>query len=785
MSELAAILGIKSRNKIDLSKITVSIYELKQDIFEQLKANPEIDASKEIERIYGKILYTLSKMGIIAIRYSENDKRFVLTVGENREQFDFNLGDRYAIEDVHLSRKYIKNLSQLKNKERIFENILYVKIKDILKNYNKTGKYIIINEKTDKDLKIRQSVGFTTAYDGYAYIFIHPRNFYEPLKNLDEILSDMILDYKDIIGRIANRNLDFKEYRQYMIKKRLPSTAGKISDIIERDNDIFNENANQILKYFQKESPEIHHKLKDDPGNYIIEIETPRGINTYFAKTLKIAMTTDLMQLLGYDVRYEDPNEYITIFENTINKILSNNSIKIGTINIDFETHLIEQNIQKINPPTLKIKQNNKEYKIKKPVDFLKKGIFKKPNAEIIKIHVIRAERKEKMEELAKELRYKLRKIGINAEIGDIHWFKFNPKTIVSDMKEYIENNMNRYKTKKENNKDKERSILIIVISDHKKNLNAELYDEIKRLTARIGISSQIIQQSKLYGYFLNRRDNYRNLNTLLPQIIAKIGGVPWALSDPIHTDLDKDDAIYIGIDISREPNKQKSAKLGAISVLDNFGETIMWRDVSMELKVGQEKLGHLETKKILTEILNFVKDKRGRLPKYIEIHRDGNLHDDEIKGLNEAINIVYQNREKPKLVALSIRKTGSPRILTRNNGKICKGKYCNPDEGLIYQIPGNMKRFSLTTLGSKQIPQGVHMPLNIEISHISDNETNIKCNTEEIARHIYFLCKLNWSTLRGFSSLPITIHLSHKAANMYRLGVVPRGIRFDNLWML
>ena len=156
---------------------------------------------------------------------------------------------------------------------------------------------------------------------------------------------------------------------------------------------------------------------------------------------------------------------------------------------------------------------------------------------------------------------------------------------------------------------------------------------------------------------------------------------------------------------------------------------------------------------------MTLFKAKRHRIPKYVEIHRDGVFHQKEINAL---LNVA--EKYNVEIAIVSISKSGAPVFLRRENDTLK-----NPQTTYI-EIPDHTgNHYALATFS---LPITTINPLNVRI---------IKGNHNKILEHLIKLCYLNFANWKATAGLPITVHNAHKIANYHRKGIFIGGNLADS----
>jgi len=242
----------------------------------------------------------------------------------------------------------------------------------------------------------------------------------------------------------------------------------------------------------------------------------------------------------------------------------------------------------------------------------------------------------------------------------------------------------------------------------------------------------------------------------------AKVGLRPWILVGNISENYES--AIYVGYDISyREDIGQRG--MGGVVVFDSRGQVIDYFECEIQVEKG-DRISDASFRAFLDIIIYSAEASKIR-PQLIVFHRDGDYYYDEVQKISR-----YMEQWGYDYVILSFpkRRGGFP-LLKRMGYKtklVESGYYAE----LGWQLAKDgkwYKTYGLQSLGS-DVPIGV--PPNILRFRLIKQKTR-KIRAREMlrdtARQVFWLTRLNYATKLGYAKLPITVHYSHKLANVKR----------------
>jgi hypothetical protein len=259
-------------------------------------------------------------------------------------------------------------------------------------------------------------------------------------------------------------------------------------------------------------------------------------------------------------------------------------------------------------------------------------------------------------------------------------------------------------------------------------------------------VRTKCIQASEVTKYLRRTPDGYvvsNNIywsylfNTALKLLVVS-GAKPWVLADALHYDL------YIGIDVLNTT--------AGFSFLGVGGELLQFRPFTSG---DQEKLSASEIAEVLLNnlprFIERLREKTGRLPRHMIIHRDGRSYDTELEGYQHVIGELQSNRlllSDARCGIVEIHKSNSESLRMFNwyqaragNPKVGRYHVFNKDWGLV------------ATTGYPVLTQGTAAPLS---AHIAYGNLEI----EKVLQDIFNLSMLSWTKPDGVQSTPITIKI-------------------------
>lgn len=296
---------------------------------------------------------------------------------------------------------------------------------------------------------------------------------------------------------------------------------------------------------------------------------------------------------------------------------------------------------------------------------------------------------------------------------------------------------------------------------------DAEYYS-VKRHFLGMGLPTQGLLEMNL-----NPKPGGPYVNSVALGIYAKIGGRPWNMSGKISNIL-KGSTIYIGFDVSRKDyGRGTHSSPGCIVVYDENGQEVY--HFTELIPIVNEIMEHDKAAYLMRSIIDRVAVKKGQEPDNVVFMRDGDINDEEIMGFEEAL----ESREI-NLYILEFRKSGEIPILQKKGNN-----YEITDSGVYFTIqnhdPSRPIDIFVQTLGNDYNLS--NLPRCVKFSPRLKTEKEFP--KEDFARQILILSHLNWSSLKGRTKLPITVHYAHEAALLMESGINPKNIDDMKLWMI
>lgn len=328
-----------------------------------------------------------------------------------------------------------------------------------------------------------------------------------------------------------------------------------------------------------------------------------------------------------------------------------------------------------------------------------------------------------------------------------------------------------------------------------------ELYPQLKQKFLRAGLPSQMIDRSTIENIrFRGGRPGRRKhlcfdeqsyfghiLWNLALSIYVKMGGRPWTLQREL-------DNVNCLIGLSFTVNTLRSDHpmyVGIANIFDEFGE---WVDIApdqkklsdVELKAWYEspysfysqeatssKLPCEFTSEIIKRSILSYKNRRGRNPLNIVIHKTGTIYQAEIEGILQGIKAARIPLSKITIGFVSLiqnhgfRMYGEPDTDSRDSCVVRRGVMCKLEAGRnLLATTGRTERSS-HVLGTPQ-------PLEVRVEHPSSEILESvaldhinQYSDAQLCEQLMALTQLHWGSMRREIKLPVTVLYSQKVASL------------------
>jgi len=276
------------------------------------------------------------------------------------------------------------------------------------------------------------------------------------------------------------------------------------------------------------------------------------------------------------------------------------------------------------------------------------------------------------------------------------------------------------------------------------------IYKKIKqKFTQENGIPVQVIREPTIN----KSRNLYSLIRTIIPQIIAKTGGLPYKLSPPI---LDK--ALLIGLDKARDSSGRRSSASAGIAAVTPEGHYISGASTPLE----RNTTDFIDVDKLAPELLQELEDKKfENTYDYVVILRDGSP-----KTCIHEVPLWKKHLQTYKMdfIFIASRKTHVYRVFPSD--------ISDSPQRLNYNIPlilsGHPLPKSDFLVMSAKSPRGTPKPVLYTIMENTTSLPDIDIK-DKVIPQIVSMSMLCWESPSP-TSQPLPLHYADKLANFTQL---------------
>jgi hypothetical protein len=273
-----------------------------------------------------------------------------------------------------------------------------------------------------------------------------------------------------------------------------------------------------------------------------------------------------------------------------------------------------------------------------------------------------------------------------------------------------------------------------LLVRDFRRTLKA------RAMTARLPI--QIATESFWIDSQRNEDPATRAWNASVA-LYYKAGGVPWRVRPRI------DGSCFVGISFHHLRTTHRDVVYSSLAQAfssegDGFalrGDALPWESTSRQTRLAREHAQDLATRVLLA-----YRDRAGRDPLRVVVHKTSRFTDDERAGLAAALDMV------PVLELVTLR-SSQIRLLRRGTYPPHRGTYCT--------IGNTSHLFTCGYISDYRTYPGPHIPVPIEI--VSDTKTE----PAGTAQDVLALTKMNWNSAKSFMAFPITLNFAQRVGGI------------------
>ncbi len=252
-----------------------------------------------------------------------------------------------------------------------------------------------------------------------------------------------------------------------------------------------------------------------------------------------------------------------------------------------------------------------------------------------------------------------------------------------------------------------------------------------------------------------DRRDNEdpatRGWN-LAVALFYKAGGIPW------RADMRVDEACFVGVSFHHLRTHARHVVYSSLAQAfssDGEGFALRGEAVPYDEQRKQPYLTAEKARSLMRTVLDAYRDRAGRDPVRIVVHKTSTFTEDERRGIAEALSSV------PTVQLLTIRSRHDFRLTRRGTYPPHRGTLCRLGDA-AYLFTVGYQREHLTY-------PGPHVPVPVEIVGFDPDDL------DGIANDLLCLTKMNWNSARSAAGLPITLSFARKVGGI--IAELPPGV--------
>lgn len=252
-----------------------------------------------------------------------------------------------------------------------------------------------------------------------------------------------------------------------------------------------------------------------------------------------------------------------------------------------------------------------------------------------------------------------------------------------------------------------------------------------------------------------DRRDNEdpatRGWN-LAVALFYKAGGIPW------RADMRVDEACFVGVSFHHLRTHERHVVYSSLAQAfssDGEGFALRGEAVPYDEERKQPYLTAEKARSLMRTVLDAYRDRAGRDPVRIVVHKTTAFTEVEREGIAEALSTV------PTVQLLTVRHRHDFRLLRRGTYPPHRGTLCRLDDAAFLFTVG-YQREHLTY-------PGPHVPVPLELVGTGSDDL------DGIADDLLCLTKMNWNSARSAAGLPITLSFARKVGGI--MAELPPGV--------
>ncbi len=280
-----------------------------------------------------------------------------------------------------------------------------------------------------------------------------------------------------------------------------------------------------------------------------------------------------------------------------------------------------------------------------------------------------------------------------------------------------------------------------------KQDVDFDFRNALKGKVMEYGIPIQLLRESSARGFLYYGQASVKvtqepasvawNLSTGL---YYKANGKPWRLAKL------RQDTCYVGISFFHNllnPNLNVETSMAQVFTHNGEGIVLRGSDVVVDEWTKEAHMSEKQAEQLMAEALKMYREKAGREPARVQVHKTTRFSDPEKAGFDKAIGSLARD-----YVAIS----------KRHDLRFARVGQYPVLRGIMIQLTDH--KYLLYTSGYSprlRTYPGHRIPKPLLIVHSGDSEVR------EVCKEIMGLTKLNWNTTAFATYLPITLAFSEK----------------------
>jgi hypothetical protein len=232
--------------------------------------------------------------------------------------------------------------------------------------------------------------------------------------------------------------------------------------------------------------------------------------------------------------------------------------------------------------------------------------------------------------------------------------------------------------------------------------------------------------------------------------LFYKAGGLPWRFQ-PAH-----EHTCYVGISFHHLRTTERHLVYASLAqAFSSYGDGFALRGAAMPWteRDTDVHLDHDDMFDLLSEVLSAYRERTGRDPLRVVIHKTTRFHDDERDGAHRALADI-------PLVELMTLSSGDFRVLRQ-------GSY-PPPRGSLARVGPTTFLFTGGYMSELGTYPGPHIPVPIELIPVGNLDMG------QAAQDLLALTKLNWNNANPCAAFPITLSFARQVGSI--MAEVPTG---------